>query len=114
MNSRAYETKLPAVGRCSTSSPSARMTKNAATPQMAYERISPGPSAASLDPEPRKRPTPIAPPIAIILTWRLLRDLAYPSSPSPPSPTGPAGTSGGSKVLDTPLTIQDVGACTAG
>lgn len=76
MNSRAYDTKLPAVGRCSTSSPSARMTKKAATPQMAYERIRPGPAWASLPPAPRNSPTPMAPPIAIIRTWRLLSDLA--------------------------------------
>ena len=49
------------------------MTKNAATPAAAYDSTRAGPVAASRPPAPRNRPTPIAPPMAIIWTCRLPR-----------------------------------------
>ena len=48
------------------------MMKKMITPARAYMRMMLGPALAMLAPAPRKRPTPMAPPIAIIWTWRLL------------------------------------------
>lgn len=47
------------------------MMKKTMTPASAYIRMRLGPAFSMLAPAPRKRPTPIAPPMAIICTWRL-------------------------------------------
>ena len=65
-NSRAYSAKEPETGRYMSSSPSARMMKKMTTPAMAYTRMRLGPALAMALPAPRKRPVPMAPPIAII------------------------------------------------
>lgn len=70
MNSRAYSEKEPETGRYMRSSPRARMMKKITRPAMAYARMRLGPALAMALPAPRKRPVPMAPPIAIIWIWR--------------------------------------------
>src|SRR5689334_2383222 len=74
-NSLAYDTNAPEDGRYSTSSPRARTTRKAKTPQTAYATNREGPASARRPPAPRKRPVPMAPPMAIMLTCRDFRDL---------------------------------------
>ena len=63
----AYE---PETGRYISNSPSARMMKKITTPATAYDSSSEGPACWIALAEPRNKPTPIAPPIAIIWMWR--------------------------------------------
>src|SRR6478752_9600188 len=50
----------------------ARMTKNSMKPMIMYTKITEGPAAEMVLPEPMNRPVPIAPPMAISWMWRLL------------------------------------------
>ena len=62
------------VGSAKISSPRARIIKKAKIPTIKYERMIAGPACLIASPEPKNSPVPIAPPIAIIITWRLFSD----------------------------------------
>src|SRR5690606_19654382 len=64
--------KPPASGCTTTISASAKARVSAASAATAYAMTTAGPAMEMANPEPRNRPVPIAPPIAIIPTWRLL------------------------------------------
>ena len=71
MNFVAKVWKEPATGWCALISPRDCMRSSTIRPIAAYARSAPpGPALATVAPEARNRPVPIAPPIAIICMWR--------------------------------------------
>src|ERR1700754_4145016 len=67
---RAYSVNEPTPGTASAISPSMRMTISTTMPATRYDTHAAGPTVASVALLPTKRPAPIMPPSAIIVTCR--------------------------------------------
>src|SRR5438034_2154003 len=76
----AYTPKEPANGWTTAISASAYVMMNAITAPIRYVTMTPGPASRIVTVLPRKRPTPIALPIAIIVSWRDVSCRCSPSS----------------------------------
>src|SRR6476620_1033104 len=95
----------------------ARMTQNSMKPMIMYTKITDGPAAEMVLPEPMNRPVPIAPPMAISWMWRLLSCRSRCGAP-PPGDVGEwvvieelhrsSGTRGVAKIGFPPRSVWDL------